>query len=579
MARHRFGGVADYAITAGTDNVATLQPGVTVTCWNAATGGTQYTDLTQTDGTTAITDGELTTDSTGAVPEFFGPDTITELYLDANGGSGPRRRTLATDLGSTIATVDTDLTAHTEAANPHGTQLSDLADVYDPSITAFTATTPFTIAHRGSGGEFPEHTLRAYEAALAAGAEAIEVSVHTTSDGVPVCFHDTTLDRMTNATGAIADWTYAQLREQVKVKGQDLLGAGWSDQDIPTLEEVMNALYGRCVIFLEAKSNPSVPIVQDYLTTKYPGAQRSVVWKGFFQHTSHTWAKAQGFTTWGYVNATSTDAELGAVDDDIDMWGVPHTTTDARISEIVARGKPVIVWEVHRHVDTERFTGLGVQGLMCSQWIYLNSEPELTTGNFSARISPPGTIGLERYEEAFALKYDATGRAYLDDLPNTGVLMGGMRAPDTGTYTISFELVWDDLGADGNLHSDVAFAREKDDPWEFFNANDAYGALASPGGYHALVRRDGRIQLYSHVKGSTSGTQLATLATVAPVAGVPMSFEIEVTPGTIYFRRTDTGPYEISSTSTTYRGRYWHLSVGSIINDAERPYWPSATVT
>ncbi|MFD7997326.1 SGNH/GDSL hydrolase family protein [Streptomyces mexicanus] len=105
MARHRFGGVADYVISVGSGNAATLRPGTSVTCWNAAVGGAQYTDLTQTDGTTPIAGGTLTTDSSGAIPEFFGPDGVRSLYLDANGGSGPRRRTLSTDLDADFAAL------------------------------------------------------------------------------------------------------------------------------------------------------------------------------------------------------------------------------------------------------------------------------------------------------------------------------------------------------------------------------------------------------------------------------------------------------------------------------------------
>lgn len=107
MARHRFGGVADYVISAGVDDVATLEPSTAVTCWNMESGGSQYTDLVETDGTTPIT--TLTTDTTGAVPEFFGPDGVRSLYLDANGGVGPRRRTVATDVGEDLTTVESDV--------------------------------------------------------------------------------------------------------------------------------------------------------------------------------------------------------------------------------------------------------------------------------------------------------------------------------------------------------------------------------------------------------------------------------------------------------------------------------------
>ncbi|MEW2635929.1 SGNH/GDSL hydrolase family protein [Streptomyces sp. NPDC048389] len=114
MARHRFGGIADYVISLGADDAATLEPSTTVTAWNAASDGTQYTDLVETDGATPIT--TLTTDANGALPEFFGPDGVRSMYLDANGGAGPRRRTVATDLGDDLTTVENDLSALTGTA-------------------------------------------------------------------------------------------------------------------------------------------------------------------------------------------------------------------------------------------------------------------------------------------------------------------------------------------------------------------------------------------------------------------------------------------------------------------------------
>ncbi|MFD1657006.1 hypothetical protein ACFSL4_01830 [Streptomyces caeni] len=126
MARYRFGGVADYVISVGTGNAATLVPGASVTYWNAASGGTQYTDLTDIDGVTPIAGGILTADVYGAAPEFYGPDGVTEMYPDANGGAGPRRRTVTTDIrayadgtflplvgGDVVGTVTTTLGAAT----------------------------------------------------------------------------------------------------------------------------------------------------------------------------------------------------------------------------------------------------------------------------------------------------------------------------------------------------------------------------------------------------------------------------------------------------------------------------------
>ena len=109
MARHRFGSSADYVVSLGSSNVATLEPDAPLTWWNTASGGTQYTDLTQLDGTTPLAGGIVTTDEHGAVPEFLGPDGVTVLYADGSGGSGPRRAVVATDLGADIAVVSTEI--------------------------------------------------------------------------------------------------------------------------------------------------------------------------------------------------------------------------------------------------------------------------------------------------------------------------------------------------------------------------------------------------------------------------------------------------------------------------------------
>src|SRR6202021_1086497 len=70
-----------------------------------------------------------------------------------------------------------------------------------------------TYAHQGGAWECPSSTLFAIERALAAGATGIELDVHATADGELVVCHDATVDRTTAATGNIASFTLAELRE------------------------------------------------------------------------------------------------------------------------------------------------------------------------------------------------------------------------------------------------------------------------------------------------------------------------------------------------------------------------------
>ena len=68
-------------------------------------------------------------------------------------------------------------------------------------------------AHRGASGTYPENTLEAFQAAVDAGADGIELDIQLTSDGEIVVCHDETIDRTSEGTGFIKDMTLAQLKE------------------------------------------------------------------------------------------------------------------------------------------------------------------------------------------------------------------------------------------------------------------------------------------------------------------------------------------------------------------------------
>jgi glycerophosphoryl diester phosphodiesterase len=93
---------------------------------------------------------------------------------------------------------------------------------------------PIAFAHRGGTSEAPENTMPAFEHAVGLGYRYVETDVHVTSDGELLAFHDDHLDRVTDATGAVADLPWARVRE-ARVDGrepiprfEDLLGT-WPD--------------------------------------------------------------------------------------------------------------------------------------------------------------------------------------------------------------------------------------------------------------------------------------------------------------------------------------------------------------
>ena len=71
---------------------------------------------------------------------------------------------------------------------------------------------PILIAHGGGNKEFPDNTLEAFYNAYSVDKRVMmETDVSITKDGVVILSHDTTLDRKTNVTGAIADHNYSDL--------------------------------------------------------------------------------------------------------------------------------------------------------------------------------------------------------------------------------------------------------------------------------------------------------------------------------------------------------------------------------
>ena len=88
---------------------------------------------------------------------------------------------------------------------------------------------PLAFAHRGGSVDGLENTAVAFAEAVALGFRYLETDVHATADGVLVAFHDRRLDRVTDASGAIATQPWARVR-QARVAGTE---------PIPLLEDLL----------------------------------------------------------------------------------------------------------------------------------------------------------------------------------------------------------------------------------------------------------------------------------------------------------------------------------------------------
>ncbi|MBS1855733.1 MAG: glycerophosphodiester phosphodiesterase family protein [Acidobacteria bacterium] len=107
------------------------------------------------------------------------------------------------------------------------------------------------IAHRGEHLQHPENTIPAFEEAIRAGADFIEVDLRTTSDGKLVLSHDATVDRCTNGHGKIAEMTFTEVEAlDAGVKA----GSEFAGTRIPTFDQVLDLARGKIGIYVDTKS-------------------------------------------------------------------------------------------------------------------------------------------------------------------------------------------------------------------------------------------------------------------------------------------------------------------------------------
>jgi glycerophosphoryl diester phosphodiesterase len=71
---------------------------------------------------------------------------------------------------------------------------------------------PVNLAHAGGDQVAPHSTMFAFREGLAAGADALEMDVLLTSDGVLIVQHDDTVDKTTNVTGPVGELTLEEIQ-------------------------------------------------------------------------------------------------------------------------------------------------------------------------------------------------------------------------------------------------------------------------------------------------------------------------------------------------------------------------------
>ncbi|MCF4119628.1 glycerophosphodiester phosphodiesterase [Antribacter sp. KLBMP9083] len=150
-------------------------------------------------------------------------------------GSRPRRRRPAPF--SWLALVASHRTHARAGRHPTG-PVPVTAPRPATRLLAPTAT-PAVVAHRGNSSVAPQNTLAALESACRAGADAVEIDLQLTADGVAVVLHDATVDATTDGSGRVAALTADRLRN---LDAGAWFAPAFEGQRVPTFTEVLGLL-------------------------------------------------------------------------------------------------------------------------------------------------------------------------------------------------------------------------------------------------------------------------------------------------------------------------------------------------
>lgn len=228
------------------------------------------------------------------------------------------------------------------------------------------------IAHRGFSAAAPENTLAALEAALTAGADAVEFDVHTAACGTPVLFHDAMLSRTTNGVGPLRRRTLGQLKA---LDAGAWFSAAFAGERIPSLEEALRALKGRVPrIYAEVKGFRELEDLDRMVRIG-----RDVGMLGQVTFISMNWTlldrmrgQEPGLEI-GYIvdEAGTTEEALQRCAGDpaslLDLRGDLVAADPTLVSRAREQGTDVAVWTVDDPSEAARLLGLGVRRFTTNQ--------------------------------------------------------------------------------------------------------------------------------------------------------------------------------------------------------------------
>ncbi len=209
------------------------------------------------------------------------------------------------------------------------------------------------IGHRGAAGLAPENTLASFRRAVELGVDAVECDVRLSRDGRLVVIHDKTVDRTTGGSGAVGRLSFEQIRA---------LDAG-AGEVVPTLEEVLEALRGRCELFCELKgAGTERPALE---AASAAGMERQVVFVSFRPDRLEALKHLAPDARVGPILVALEDADIrraAAMGAELVSLRYPSASREA-VEMAHESGLQLLVWTPNELAEMQAMIALGVDGI------------------------------------------------------------------------------------------------------------------------------------------------------------------------------------------------------------------------
>ncbi len=235
-----------------------------------------------------------------------------------------------------------------------------------------------SIAHRGNSRYAPENTLAAFRAAQGK-ADVVETDAHVSSDGKLVIMHDSTVDRTTDGTGAIASLTLAQLK---LLDAGSWFGPSFAGERVPTLEEMITNTLPFATPLIERKAGAASVYVNEL---RRLNAVTNVLVQSFdWAFLAAVHALEPNLRLGALGSGTFTASTLTSITNSgatIVAWE-KASVTPAVVGLVRGAGLDLYVWTVDGSADIQNFIALGVDGIISNDPAAVRGQHVVVTNKY-----------------------------------------------------------------------------------------------------------------------------------------------------------------------------------------------------